>query len=197
MVHWKAPLPLLSRPGGPPQLWREIADDTVSNVATYDLTWTEDLARLWVRITQFTPVDNGTRLRVRTSGDRGSTFDSGASDYNRQATGRGSALGLGFTTADDSILCQNIGSGVDVSNVAGYGISADFYVFNPFEAKRTHVIGHGVHRWSGGVNALGMQVSGMRLSSTRVDGFQLSFRSGNISTGRVQARGIVAHGAGS
>lgn len=197
MVHWKAPLPLLAAPGGPPQLWRKIADDTVSSAATYDLTWADDFALVWLRLIQFRPVTNGVRLQIRTSGDGGSTFDSGASDYSRQCTGRIGALGLGQTTGADAILCQNPGSGVDVNNAAGYGIAADIYVLDPGAAKRTQVLVHGVHRNSAGVASVAFQVSGVRKADAAVDGLQLFFSAGNIDSGRVLSRGIHAYGAGS
>lgn len=197
MVHWKAPLPLLARPSAPPQLWRPIADDTVSSAATYDLTWPEDLALLWVRILGFVPVTNGVNLLARTSGDGGSTFDSGASDYCWQAMIRGSGLGFTNDAADSLWRIIPAGAGGDVGNAAGYGMWGDFYLLDPAAAKQTNMLSSGSYRWSGGIHVLEWQSRGIRLSAAKVDGLQLYFSSGNIDTGRVQVRGLLAHGAGS
>lgn len=197
MVHWNAPLPLLARPSGPPQLWVPIADDTISNAATYDLTWDEDLAMVLVRIIQFSPATNGVQLLGRTSGDGGATWDSGATDYTWQCIGRGSSYGINNSQGAAFLRFIGANAGVDVGNAAGYGMTGNFYLFNPSDAKQTHILGEGVYRWSGGANSMGFQSQGTRTASARCNGFQLYFHSGNIATGRVQVRGLLAHGAGS
>ena len=202
MVHWKAPQPLLSLVSAPPQLWVPIAEDTISNAATYDLTWAEDVALLTVRISQFRPATDGVQLLGRTSGDGGLTWDSGASDYTWQCIGRGISWGInnsasGSGSGGSRLRFNPASAGTDVSNAEGYGMTGNFYLFNPSAAKQTNVLGEGVHRYNVGGLSMAWQSQGTRTSSARVNGFQLYFHTGNITSGRVQALGLLAHGAGS
>ena len=195
MVHWKAPLPLLAFPSGPPQLWIPIRDDTVSNVASYDLTWSEDIALLWLRLFGVIPATNGVAPYLRTSGDGGSTFDSGASDYQFHALARVSALGFVNSTGAAQLQLNPIGVGTDVGNTAGYGITGDVLVFNPGAGKQTNILSHLVYRNSS-TNPSSAQTQGARKSAALVDGLQVFFSLGNISSGRFVSRAILAYGEG-
>ncbi len=195
MVHWKAPLPSLAFPSGAPQIWRPIRDETVSDVGTYDLTWAEDIALLWLQVFAMTPVTNGVTLYARTSGDGGSTWDAGASDYQYHSVARVSALGLNNSAGAAQMLLNPASAGTDIGNQASYGVSGNIFLLNPGSGKQTNLLAYTLFR-NGGGNANQSSSQATRKSVAAVDGLRLFFSSGNINTGRFLSRGLVAYGDG-
>lgn len=132
------------------------------------------------------PVTDGSALRVRTSANGGSTFDSGASDYryryNASAfTGAGSDATAASTGETFVPLTGTIGN-----DTAEYGFSGTLELVMP------HVAGqHKRMKWSGSnVNPTGVEfgVAGWasRLDFTNdIDGIRFFMSAGNIAVGSV------------
>ena len=195
-MHWKAPLPLLAAPSGAPQLWLPLADETVADAATYELTWALDFSAVMVRLYNVVPVTNVTTLYGRTSGDGGATFDAGASDYQHQRAARGAGLGLGNATADTRFNLTHSGGSNDLNNTAGKGVCGEVLIFNPFAAKQTNIY-TSVAYFNAANLAMNCNVQATRKSAARVDALQLFIGTGNISEGRFRSWGLLPHGAGS
>lgn len=189
-MDWKAPMPLLARPSGPPQLWVQVADVELSAVAQADIVWTEPLALLRLRLSHVVPVTNSVVLQARTSPDAGSTFDAGASDYSYHRVHRWSTQSLTNSAGASVVPLTDI-----VGNNAGYGATGDVWLFSPGDAKQTCAYSSIVYRDAAN-NAIWVSNRFTRLSAAKVDGLRLFFASGNIASGRVTARGLLEHGRG-
>lgn len=134
-----------------------------------------------------TPATDGARLRVRTSTDGGSSYDSGASDYAYGCLQKQVVSGI---SSNDDLAADFIELTVALGSAAGEdGVSGDLFVYGPHLAKQTHIRfdGSGINT-SG--NLLYLDVRGVRLSSTDVDAIQFFMDSGNIESGTISMFGI-------
>lgn len=183
-------LPLLGEIGGPGVIWEPIADRLISNQAEAVISWTGDFDVVMVDISGAKPVTDNVEARVQLSGDGGSTFDSGASDYyNRshwwssgQATqGNAQAYGLLTNTTSGSNAQGN-----DVNEV----LAAQLFFARPLDAgTKTQVIGTGGYAAPNSA-ALSTMVFFQRDTAKRTDAMKMFYSSGNISVARIIAAGL-------
>lgn len=162
---------------------RLLASYSPSSVATLDVTSVIDnsVYSFYVVMGTMLPVTDGVNLWLRTSTDNGSSFDSGASDYEFEgiiSTG-------GFqSTASEIALSEAVG------NLAAEGVSFTTYIYPPApSAERIRVTSHSQSATTATVPDQRI-VAGYRQSATAVDAFQLLFSSGNISSGTVRVYGV-------
>lgn len=196
MLPWGAPLPLVGPVSGPPQWIVPLADDVVSNVATYDLVWTGDFAAVVVDVHNMLSVTNNVIAQIRTTGDGGATWDAAAGDYTIQASSISGNGSQSFTqNASNPNMAFHAGA-LQVSNVvAGEGLSATFTIPRPFDASHTELYGTGGYYSTAATPEAVTIFSGTRKALARVDGVRLYFTSGNIASARIRARGMIGYGA--
>lgn len=183
-------LPQLGVPSGPPVLWELIADRNVSSLATVDLIWTGDYAAVIIDFSNVKPATDASEPWLRLSGDGGSTFDSGASDYytrghywHTSQTTRGSAMAqcpLSRVTSDQG-------------NAANEWWHGRIIIAKPLDAStKTQLIGMGGYLDNVG-NITQWRLFGQRDTAKRTDGAQFRYDSGNVAEGRFVAYGLRAN----
>lgn len=168
--------------------WILLGDTTVSSATSHDVINIPAAASI-VEITfaNVAPSNNATNFFIRTSANNGSSYDSGASDYdynNLISTTGGSVIEAGAAAQSAVALTTAIG------NAAGRDISGTLRIYNPGSAGRTSMT------WSmWGVNSSGAFAvhngGGRRNSAAAVDAVRFFFGSGNLASGRITTRYIV------
>ena len=139
-----------------------------------------------VELMNVIPVTDNVQLHLRTSSNGGSSFDSGASDYETGYGGRRSNASemFGGGAAADGLIAPEVGSAAGED-----GVSGTIRISGPDLAKRT-LLNYKMANF----NESGFldQFSGaiMRNAAASVDAVQLFFSSGNIESGTIVLRGI-------
>jgi hypothetical protein len=126
-------------------------------------------------------------LYMRTSGNGGSSYDAGASDYRwYMRAGRAGSTGpFGAGDVADSEIRLTGSAYAAVESTAAYGgITASIQLMNPFVTSHyKRIISNAVY-WGGADNDLvAADLIGARASTAVVDAIRLLFASGNIASG--------------
>jgi hypothetical protein len=158
---------------------------TASNSASIDFTGlSATYTRYEIQYTNVVPATDGARIGLRTSTDGGSTFDSGASDYNSQNHGHVSTTDSSSAYTGTYIRLALAGTG----NGANEMCSGVVQIIHPSASAYTHTLHQAVY-WStlGALNA--SYGSAYRASTTAVDAAQILFDTGNITSGTFKLYG--------
>lgn len=140
----------------------------------------------FVILEKILPATDGSLLRMRTSTNGGSSYDSGASDYHYSRGGT-SAAGSGTNANATS-------SGIELTSSVGnaaneVGVSGRLEFCNPQDAAYFGV--NFAVRWiDTGTIPLDMTGCGYRMAAADVDAFQILFSSGNITSGSAKLYGL-------
>jgi len=169
--------------------WELISTATASTSAT--ISFTNLSSSYFMYLVQCDNVQGDTnfaRLRMRTSTNNGSSYDSGSSDYAyRIMSPTSSSVGVTSSTGDNEIILSRDQGG----NAANEKYSLSIYIMNPSSTEYTRIYGFGnmqddstdfFQQWFGGV----------RLSAADVDAIQFYYNSGNIETGTFKLYGLSA-----
>jgi hypothetical protein len=165
--------------------WVTFQSGTISNQAAVDILGFPSSAKVVeIYMDSISPVTDAQNLRLRTSTDGGSTFDSGATDYrftHLRSTVGGSIVEGGSAGTTDIVLSSGVG------NAAGESVSGTVTFYDPGVVQRISMIYQvdGVDN-----NGAGFTVSGggQRRANADVDAIRLFFASGNLNSGRYIAR---------
>lgn len=128
------------------------------------------------------PATDGVSFLVRTSTDSGSTYDSGASDYEVDIRINGAALGSTTTSGYLSNL-------TDMGNAANEDYSGTLWVLGPHLSKYTRMVLQGSYTNDAGVRR-NVHGANYRASAADVDAIQFFMSSGNVLTGTVTMYGL-------
>ena len=181
---------------------RFISTTDISNAANYSFTSFDSSsfdAYPFVLI-NVTPVTDAVNLDMFTSTDGGSSYDSGASDYNwtfNRGTVYNSDSGDdGDSDADDDSisLTGNNSGGANVigSDANEHGVSGQIWMYNPASTKITHGTYDLMYQANTPENLVNIAKGGYaRMSAADVDAIRLAFSSGNIESGTINAYGVV------
>lgn len=164
-----------------------IASATASNDATIEFTLTNtDYTSYQVVFDSVIPSTDNIQLLVRFSSDGGSTFDSGASDYQyaaRSVATNGTASDQS-DAADSAInLSANVGNATGETGVNGKLDLISSGLGRPsvrWQISRTSGAGIFIQNW--GV--------GERTSIVEVNGLQFLYSTGNIASGKIYLYGL-------
>jgi len=179
-----------------------ISTTDISNAATYSFTSFDSSsydAYLFVLINVI-PVTDAVNLDMFTSTDGGSTYDSGASDYNwsfvRAVAYNSDSGDDGDADADDDSisLTGNNSGGANVigSGTSEHGVSGQIWLYNPASTQITHGTYDLMYQANTPEQQVNIAKGGYaRMSAADVDGIRLAFSSGNIETGTINAYGVV------
>jgi len=129
------------------------------------------------------PATDGGILWIRCSTDGGSTYDSGASDYNYQINYAASAGST--TTAAQLVMSVGLSSGSSAPGFCGV-----VSMVTPASATRTMFYGNGSMFVTAG-NISNILISGVFLSVTPVNAIQILADSGNLESGTIKLYGII------
>lgn len=162
---------------------------TASASAALDFILTGGYQEYVVKFWKFVPGTDGGAVCLRTSTNGGSTFDSGASDYNyinmTNTVAASSPVGNASSGATFVILNPS-GTGNDVGEYA----SGEIRIFRPADASPCVVYYNVAFRLNTGVLAQ-TSGSGMRVAAADVDAVRLLFNVGTITSGTAQLYGVV------
>lgn len=145
-----------------------------------------DYAMYQLRFFGVAPITDNQSLRMRVSSDNGSSYDSGASDYqdNRYANYTGSAAYAVGTTSYHTIT-NGQGSAAN-EYAAGY-----IDIYNPSEAAYTFFNSRAFYSYYTGGTAI-WEAGTIRTAATSIDAFQIYCGSGNIDEGTFKLYGLRA-----
>lgn len=159
---------------------------TSSGVATQDMTNMTGYSNYLVVFQNLTPVTSATSLYLRFSNDNGSTFFSGASDYNYENFSAANAT----LTAAQSIGSTVINLSNAHNNTAGAGAGGSLLLSNLNSSfNRKSVLYNSIYVNSAG-NMNIFQTGGNFAGTQNIDAIRFLFSSGNISTATWQLYGI-------
>lgn len=140
-----------------------------------------------VVISNCVPASDGVNPWSRTSTDGGSTYDSGASDYNAAALGYTQAGG----TPNIGTTAAQIALGDNIGNATGEGFSGVVYIFDPAGTGNCIIAFQSASISSGGV-LQSWYGHGRRASNGNVDAIRFLMSSGNITSGTFTLYGLAS-----
>ncbi len=177
--------------GGGSQDWELVASATASSDASISFTGLSSTYFAYRAVlADIAPATDNVQLWLRTSTDNGSSYDSGASDYQHVRFGgemtTGASIFLGADNADAQIiLCAGIGNATNEAanvEILLYNLSASLYANVTWASSFTFKNGNGY----------ALNGSGVRVSAADVDAIQFLLSSGNISSGEIRLYGLRA-----
>lgn len=128
---------------------------------------------------------------LRTGGDGGASFDSGASDYqwvNHYA--QHNTSGSSGNTSDSEIQLAGMTSVIVGSAANESGVNGHIHLIRPAASTYTDIWGQVGFETPDGELAT-QQVAGQRQAAAAVDAIQFLFSSGNIESGEFKLYGVV------
>jgi len=169
-----------------------IASVDASNDATLSFTGFDSTSfdYYMFSIQNIIPATNNTILRVATSTNGGSSYDTGSSNYRYiSQTIRQFSAGYSAGLYDDTYVQLSVGTAT--SNSAGNGgVSGNLQIIGPHKAAFTHMLFDGTNVTSSSQYVNFFRVGGYRNSAADVDAIQFSFVSGNITSGTITMYGF-------
>lgn len=169
--------------------WTLVSSATASSSASIDFTGLSSTYHAYkIIITGWVPATDASFPYMRTSTDNGSTWDSGASDYNWFFD-----LVVPTTSPTITRVGDNADSQIRLGGTLGTGVNEEqcweITLFNPSDAVYAKVIGHGHTINDDGVVRF-TQFCGTRLTAADVDAIQFFCSSGNIASGEFRLYGL-------
>ena len=166
----------------------------LSSVASYEFTAFDSSSYdgYVIETMNLIPATDAVQLILTTSSDGGSSYDTGASDYEWRAQ-------LDSTNANDDAHTSMQINGVSTNGYSQFGSSAGeeggnitLKIMGPHLAKETNFVwwGYFVTEYNGAYGRV-LHGGGHRRSSADVDGIKLAFSSGNIESGTITAYGYA------
>lgn len=126
---------------------------------------------------------NGYELRMRTSTDNGSTFDSGANDYAYAF----SFVGIYTDSRNTADHCK---LSYTTRDTVGDGLTGSFVLYQPNDSTyKTNYIGSFIENDYNSAQVRGIDVCGRRDALQAVNAIQLYFNTGNMNTGKIRIFG--------
>jgi hypothetical protein len=145
-----------------------------------------------VVITDLVPATDDSAVWFRTSSNAGSSYDTGASDYDYTALQQDSAAASygQSSTGDTKIKLTDTGTGHGVGSGAAEGFNAVLVLYNPAGTRATSIYAEMSYINAGGTTTYG-SVGGARLAAADVDAIRFLMSTGNITSGVFTLYGIA------
>lgn len=170
--------------------WVQISSSTASSSSSIDFTsLSSTYISYWVFIQDLVPASDGTTLYLRTSTDNGTSFDSGASDYDWEwISSDTSANTPTVDTADSEITLTD----TDIGTGTNEKLSGHVTIFNPSASNYTKAVWDVAYMNSSSAALKTVSGGGYRVSTTAVDAIRFIMSSGNIASGTFVLYGLKA-----
>ncbi len=175
--------------------WVKISSSTASSSSSVDFTGLSSTYRAYVVVlSAITPATNAVGLRMLTSTNNGSSYDTGASDYgyyNGAVAFSGSSI-TETSTAAAAINISTTIAGSGLSNTAGFGFNGTVYIHNV-----SNTTDRKIFTWHGGCTystptGATFVGTGSRHSTGDIDAIRFQMSSGNIASGTFTLYGLRA-----
>lgn len=155
-----------------------IETGTISGASKDFANLSADFFKYELVLDDIAPATDGALLRLQTSNDNGSSFDSGASDYNYSGSDHGATGFADLYAANNSHISLG---GQPLGNAAGETLSGVIRLINPMNSAGRTVVQWDLHA----INQTGINVhllgSGQRQADEANDAFRLQMSAGNLS----------------
>ena len=167
-----------------------LAEVDISSDATVEFTAFDDsLYESYVfAFHNVTPATDGAELQMRTSSDGGSSYDSGASDYEvvlrRLKSGNDSNVATGSGDSELALTRGEVGSSAGETGICG-----ELMIYAPDAAVHTQMTWDLSYITDANTMAM-LSGAGRRMSAADVDAVQFLFDSGNLESGKIVMYGI-------
>lgn len=174
--------------------WVKISSTTASSSASVSFTNLSATYRVYmVVLYNLLPGTTATDLYLRTSANNGSSYDSGASNYNVEYIGSANgSWGGGGTTADTQIKISANGATYQQTTAAPSSLNGFVYIHNPSASSRCWVTADIMFfNTSNSFFARGLS-GGYRDSAAAVNAIEFLMSSGNIASGTFTLYGLLA-----
>lgn len=142
-----------------------------------------------IELVDVVPATDNVSLRMQTSTNNGSSYDSGASDYLWHETVGKSNTSVLETLASGAI--DYIRFGDTIGNLSTEGANGSITIHNPSATNNTSITCDMLH-FSNSSDTRRVLVGAARISATDVDAVRLYFNSGNITSGTFKLYGVIA-----
>lgn len=161
---------------------------TASDDATIEFSSDIDSTyNVYFFVVDILPATDSVFLKMRTSTDGGSTYDSGSGDYSYAFATSGES-----GTSEAAVDAIRLGSSNGQSNVSGETLTALIHLINPSSTNYTKVhFNTGVSDPGNDGRTRPMIGTGNRKSAADVDAVQFFFSSGNIASGTICMYGMT------
>lgn len=169
-----------------------VFDQTTTSGTTVEITWAAvQYRKIEIQISGLVPSADG-EIRARFSGNDGSTWDNGASDYRWYVNGivGGSFINAFDDTSDFIQLCQQ---GADDIESTGLGYNAHIILTNPEDSGiASSLIASTTYERAFAANSLvQLDAAGFRTTAKRINGVQFLWESTQtFAGGRITAWGF-------
>ena len=162
-----------------------------SAVTSVDFTFDESLYySVRFELYDVRPQTNGQNIVLRTSANEGSSYDSGASDYDYSVSGSDAQTATHRANNDVGASFMALSSQT-VIDAADGGMSGEIKVYNVSDTSETRVSGLLSFRKNGGDYMSSSIVAGARISAAVVNGVQFLTSSGNLAHGTIRMIGVL------
>lgn len=166
-----------------------ISSVTASNSATVSFTNIGSTYDSYmITFNRVIPATNSVQMRIRTSTNNGSTYDSGASDYKYAIISLASDA-TNYNTGSNASAFVLMNNPTITSTATSGGLNGTFNLFNPSSVSQKQYFWNTTHVDAGA--ALNLTYgSGVTAISADVDAIQFYMSSGNIASGTFRLYGI-------
>lgn len=168
--------------GGGAATWELLSTVTLSSNAAVDITGLTGRRRYLLVFDDVVCSSNGYELRMRTSTDGGSTFDSGATDYNWGW----SSVGVYLETRGTNDYAK---LSYTTRNTVGDGLTGEMIISLSNGTQKTVYQAHFVENDYNSSEVRGLDCIGRRNSTTTVNGLRFYFNIGNLASGVIKIYG--------
>jgi hypothetical protein len=142
-----------------------------------------------ITFNRIVPATNNVQMRIRTSTNNGSTYDSGASDYKYTIISLASDT-TNYNTGSNANAFVLMNNPTITSTATSGGLNGTFNLFNPSSVSQKQYFWNTTHVDAG--TALNLTYgSGVTAISADVDAIQFYMSSGNIASGTFRLYGIT------
>jgi len=136
------------------------------------------------------PATDNAELRLRTSTNGGSSYDSGVSDYSYMihgGTATGASVGPGGSEAiSQFVIASTVGNAANE-----FGVHADIVITGAGDATKYTAIRAKVVWTNSAAESVYLDSNGFRKAAADVDALQFFYSTGNISSGNIRMYGII------
>ena len=176
--------------------WNLLETQNPSNAATVDMVTTIDstYSRYYIEITDVVPATDGVQFMARLSDDGGSSWKSGASDYEYRTTGWTNGVDAEVVTratGDSAFRLTTDTTNKDMGSDGGKGGTFTVTLSNPANTSLQQLV-MWQGQWdtpsgSGTANSFG---GGNYSTAEAIDGIQFLMSSGNVESGKFSLYGL-------
>lgn len=173
--------------------WVYLASATASTSATLDFTSSiNSTYNTYAFVLQnIAPDTDGVRLQIRTSTDAGSTWDSGASDYNSSVVYARSGASVSSTASSPGTEIWLSSTGTNgLGNASDEDTSGIVYLHSPAAVAYCR-LSWLLSATNNAANAMLLTGAGARITAADVDGVRFFMSSGNIASGTIRMYGCT------